>query len=367
MGPLYNSSLIPNSNYLSEAGPYAPTAGASGSWTPNPTVTAVAGANTTNSNSLGSLYYDTTTGAIQEYDPNTGTWGDPSALPDYNPNPTNSFFTSDGTQVGSQQALDSYNAASNQYSQGRDNIFNTATGSADNTVLTGRGGILSYIDSMRQAQQGVDLGRTNVIRSQQRNTENAQQMVGDGIRSSGVALSNKNAVDSSATGEIARAYGVLGNRQIQSGNNEAITKNAELDLTQAGIGTGLEAKKRDLEIFKQTEISRTVQQAQTDLTALDAQAQGAGLAQRFQIEQEKNRIKDAVTAKLGELDGLLNTESAKIAPTDVNTLRSNATTMNQAGATGGDMFNFSQDTPMNFNGGASNSGLPIYTLPRKKV
>jgi len=316
----------------------------------------------------GSLYFNTNTGQMESYNGNGNYGAVPADIaPTYNANPTHSYFTADGKQVGSQAELDAYNGAVANTTTGRDNIFNTASGTASNSVLTGRNSILDTIDSLRTGQQGVDNSRVNIQRSLQHNVQGAQQMVGNGIKSGGVMLSNKNAVDSSATGEIARAYGVLGNRQIQSGNNDAINKNAEVDLQQTAINNSKDKAKRDLDTFKTTTVDNIVRQAQIDLATLDAQAQGAGIGQRFQIEQEKNRIKDAATAKLGELDTLLATESSKIGPADNNTIMSKATEANNAGMSGGDMFNFSQDAPMNFAGGATNTGLPIYTQPRKRV
>ena len=187
---------------------------------------------------LGAMYFDASTGTIGTNDGN-GTWGHIA------PSGNTQFTANDGTSYSSQAEADARNGLYTTANTQKNNIYNTGVDTANSATLNGRNSIMDYIDSLRAGQSKIDLGRTNVIRSQMRNVDSAQQMVGNGIRSGGISLSNRNAVDSSATEQIARAYGTLGNRQIISGNDKAIDANASLDQEQLSLGIGSEKQKRE--------------------------------------------------------------------------------------------------------------------------
>lgn len=342
-----------------QAGSSGGGGGGVGSWSDAPQVQ---GASTY----AGSMYLDTTTGKVMQLN------ADGTRTPvmnDVNPNPTNSRYNSDGTpyvapdpfaQWGGKAA---YDAQVGEINTGKSNALNSATASQDASLRSGRSNILDFIGGATTKQQGIDQSRANAQFSLQEGKGDIMDMVGRGVRSGGVMLANKNAGSSGAAGQIARAYGELGNREARDVGNQFALENQGIDLQQNELNTGFETQKRKIDEFKIGQAEEIAGTARNALAALEATRVGASLPQLFAIDQEVQAIKDATMAKLSELDSLLQSERSKINPAGQQQTMAKANEMRTAGTGGPQMFNFNTNAAQMQAQGPSVAGaeLPIYS------
>jgi len=331
----------------------------------------------------GSLYLDSNTGKVMMYDApakgavNVGGGGVKTPSPyieapkmDFDPDSTKSFYNPNGTpysapvdpfaQYGGKAA---YDAQVGELNTGKSNALNSATASQDASLRGGRSNILDFIGGATTKQQGIDQSRANAQFSLQEGKGDIMDMVGRGVRSGGVMLANKNAGSSGAAGQIARAYGELGNREARDVGNQFALENQGIDLQQNELNTGFDTQKRKIDEFKVGQAEEIAGTARNALAALEATRMGASLPQLFAIDQEVQAIKDATMAKLGELDSLLQTERGKINPAGQQQTMAKANEMRTAGTGGPQMFNFNTNAAQMQNAGPSVAGaeLPIYS------
>lgn len=351
----------------------------------------------------GTLYLDTNTGKIMQYNGSGysgggggggggGAWGasyseptssSTSGFPSYSEaevlgtstsEPTYSSYTSGSIQQSQAPApppdpyaqwggRSAYNALTGEITQNKDNIVNSAGMSREAQFNQGRSSILDFIDDAKLTQEGIDQKRKNAQFSLQAGKGDIMEMVGRGIRSGGVMLANKNAASSGAAGQIARAYGELGNRENRDVNNQFELENQGIDLEQNNLTTGFDKQKRKIDEFKISQTDNIVNKAKADLAALDAQRIGASLPELFQIDQIAQEIKDATMARLGELDTLLQTKRAEVNPISRQQVLAGANQMRTAGTGGPQMFDFNTNAPDIRTAGPSVAGaeLPIYS------
>lgn len=309
----------------------------------------------------GTTYYDSATGQVMQINAD----GSRSpAMNDANPNPTRSQFNSAPVdpfaQYGGKAA---YDAKVGEINTGKSNALNSATASQDASLRGGRSNILDFIGGATTKQQGIDQSRANAQFSLQEGKGDIMDMVGRGVRSGGVMLANKNAGSSGAAGQIARAYGELGNREARDVGNQFALENQGIDLQQNELNTGFDTQKRKIDEFKVGQAEEIAGTARNALAALEATRMGASLPQLFAIDQEVQAIKDATMAKLGELDSLLQTERGKINPAGQQQTMAKANEMRTAGTGGPQMFNFNTNAAQMQNAGPSVAGaeLPIYS------
>ncbi len=319
----------------------------------------------------GSMYLDPATGQVMRLNAD----GSRSpAMNDANPNPTRSQFNSAPptrsqfnsapvdpfAQYGGKAA---YDAKVGEINTGKSNALNSAAASQDASLRGGRSNILDFIGGATTKQQGIDQSRANAQFSLQEGKGDIMDMVGRGVRSGGVMLANKNAGSSGAAGQIARAYGELGNREARDVGNQFALENQGIDLQQNELNTGFDTQKRKIDEFKVGQAEEIAGTARNALAALEATRMGASLPQLFAIDQEVQAIKDATMAKLGELDSLLQTERGKINPAGQQQTMAKANEMRTAGTGGPQMFNFNTNAAQMQNAGPSVAGaeLPIYS------
>lgn len=259
--------------------------------------------------------------------------------------------------------VESYNSMVNQLNTGKANALSGAGATMDAALRGGQSTILDYIQNAKQQQQGIDQKRANAQFSLQEGKGDIMDMVGRGIRSGGVMLANKNAGSSGAAGQIARAYGELGNRETRDVGNQYALENQGIDLEQNQLATGFDTQKRKIDEFKIGQAEEIAGTARNALAALEAQRVGASLPELFQIDQEVQAIKQQTLAKLGELDTLLASERSKINPMGQQDVFAKANEMRTAGTGGPQMFNFNTDAAqMQMNGpSVAGSQLPIYS------
>jgi len=257
-----------------------------------------------------------------------------------------------------------YDNQINALNTGKNNVYNTGIAGGEAGYTTGRGSILDFIDSARRTQTGIDTGRANVAYSQKTGADAIEGMVGRGIQSGGVMLANKNAASSGAAGQIARAYGELGNREMAGLSGQAALENQDLTMQQNDLTNSFGTQKRKIDEFKAKTINDIATTAEADLTALETQRLKSDLPTQFAIDAEIARIKEGVTAKLGELDSLLSTEQSKINPMTGAQVAAKGYQMAESGQGGPQMFNFNTNAaPMSFSTGGNVGGAsaPVYS------
>jgi hypothetical protein len=258
-----------------------------------------------------------------------------------------------------------------QITSGRQNIGTTATESAQSGYNTQQANIMDFINSAQNTQTGIDQSRKNTALSKVQGDNDIMSMINRGINSGGVMLANRNAVNSGATGQIARAYGELGNREAQGLNNQFELENQGIDQEQTSLYNSFDEQERKTNEFKIATADSIATQARQDLAMLNEQAIGADLGTQFEINQEKQRIRQGAMAKLGELDSILSSERAKFQPVNRNAAMGAARGMAAEGQSTPQQFDVNTSAAP-ISGGQSLAGanVPTYSnayLKRREV
>lgn len=247
-------------------------------------------------------------------------------------------------------------------------LFNSANTAGDGASIGQRTSIMDFMNDYGRGQRGIDQSRVNANTAKQQGSNSIRDMVGQGINSGNMMLSNRNAGNSSGADAIARAYAQLGNQQMANVGNQFEQSQSAADMQQMELGNDVTNFQRKFEDNKQASINQITQEVNTLLDGLDARMATANLPERIALDQEKGRIKAEAIAKLSQQDQLLGQERAKINPISREEQARQANIDVNAGRDlGADAFNFSTDVPAQFQGtGGFSSGLPIFTAPRKR-
>lgn len=313
-----------------------------------------------NDNSLNS-YYDTPTG-----DPAAGANNIANAK-QYVGNAYNTYNSLNGPQVLGASTGGGGGASAADFSTQKSNIYGTANEAAANQGIGINSSILDLLGSARTGQQSIDNQAVNNELARRQGYEGIMGMVGRGVRSGGVLLSNKNAADSSAAGAIARAYGDIGRRELSGVGNQYEMKNRDIGLAQTSLNEQTAAGARKINESKQQVVNNIVLDARSKFAALDAAMADASLPDRINIEQEKEQIRQQVLQTLSQYDQQLSQGVAGIQPSSADARRSEATRLAGLGQAPENSFNFSASTPAQFqNTGPYPSDLPIFSFPRKQ-
>lgn len=255
-----------------------------------------------------------------------------------------------------QSAIDQYGTAAGDIRRSAQDQF----GSSFNQQ---RGSILDYFQGdVANAQRGLNTRRTNAEMSRNAGARDIMGMVGRGIQGGNVMLANKNASSSSAKGQIARAYGQLGNQEnikLQGGYASELQdigdQQTQLDTQVNTFAT------RKMDEWKQSQAEQIANSVRDQLAQLNLAAQGADLGTLFQIEQEKQAIKDQAMAKFSELDGIIAAERAKVTPLSVQDARAKAMQNEQLGQGAPQLFSFNTEAAAPQFRQASQADLPLYS------
>jgi hypothetical protein len=260
---------------------------------------------------------------------------------------------------------------SRQFTDALGIVHSTAGGAADSGYNSLNRSIQDYIAGLNENQIGRNNQTIQNYIAKQAGTQGILNMVGQGIRSGGVMLSNKNAADSSATEGIAGAYGQMGRGQLADVGNQFAEAQNQVDLSQAADVRGLHNKESQLPSQVSDTVNGIVNSAQQQLAAIDGQMAGLSLPDRVNMEAEKQKIKNEVVAKLQGFDQILSSQgNATLAAPDQNALQQQAAQQFAAGRGPTNAFNFDTAPAAQFqNTGPFASGLPIFTFPQssKKV
>jgi len=255
-------------------------------------------------------------------------------------------------------------------------LFNTQLGVIDSSASNAgtqssgdlKNSILDYIDSLAANQTGRNNQQVDNYLAKQQGAQSITDMVGQGIRSGGVMLNNKNAGDSSAAGALANAYGQIGRGQLSSVGNQFAQAQNKIKQGHDADAVALGNKLRDLPQVQSDVVNSIVNDAQQKLGALDQQMAYMSLPDRVDMEAQKQQITNDVLAKLQGLDQLLSNQGNQaLTPEAESTALQKAGSLFSAGAAPSNAFQFSTDVPTAFqNTGPYAGNLPIFTLPSKK-
>ncbi len=247
--------------------------------------------------------------------------------------------------------------------------INTILGTSNEAAVNAGRGIGSslrdYGFQQRQGQNAINQRGIQNEASRRQSSGDILGMVGRGITSGGRTLANKNAGTSSAAGEIARAYGQIGQREMSKvGNQYALGENARaadqgLFNEQQGI------YRQNFAANKESIVGSIVSNAQSQLAELDSALRGASLPDRIAIEAEKNKIRDSARNELAQFDAMLAQEQASAKATSGEENRTKAAELSQLGQAPANQFDYNAETPTGWQGQAPAGGnLPIFTFPR---
>lgn len=267
------------------------------------------------------------------------------------------------TPWGSQAAHDK---AVGDFTSARDTTYGSIGDAENNAADQYHSSILDYLDSYAKGQTAIDRAGVQNEMGREQGRRGVLDMVGTGIRSSGVTLANRNAGSSSATEAFARAYGELGRREMSKvGNQYAIGQNnikGQADDLAAGLGTF----RRHMGEGKNTTVNSIVQDATTKLAQLNAVAQNASLPDRIQIEQEKARIRNDAMAKLTAHDSALDNGLKDHQAHSAEQNHAEGVNLLNAGTAPESGFQFNTSAPLQFqNTGPFASSLPLFLAPKK--
>ena len=255
----------------------------------------------------------------------------------------------------------------NQYAGQKQSLLDSINQRVNQEGQTYGRGVEDFLTGAQRTLTGINqkAAQNELARSQGRS--DILGKVSRGIKSGNVMLGQKNASNSSAAAAIANAYGDIGNRdnmKVEQGyqlNNE----NINTDLNNFTQDTQRTARR--IEEDKNNIINTIVNDATSQLQALDAQIAGASLPDRIAIEQEKNRIRSEASGKLSAYDAQLN-QARGLQGMTLDQRRAEAQRLASLGMAAENPFQFQPEANMQAQAGpVADYGLPIYTLPRKRI
>jgi len=264
-------------------------------------------------------------------------------------------------------AASAASSARQNFGQGRQNIMGSAQQAGQSYAGTERFNLQDVIGGLQSRQQGINESQIGAQQARNIGSQNILGMIGRGIQSGSTMLANRNALDSSAAGAIARAYGQLGQRQQTGVNTQFQTAERQNQAAQQSLE---QAKAQTIE-RKRFEYSQQAQNIAEDaarqMQALNEAAAGAGIADRINIDAEKQNLRSQAIAQLSELDRQLAGVSG-IQGASQEQIMSQATQRQQSGQAPANMFDMGALTPeqqMAQQPGAQLGQLPIYSTRRR--
>ncbi len=247
-------------------------------------------------------------------------------------------------------------------------IFDSINQWGDNTAARYGLDVQDFGNKFRQGQDALNRRGADLEAKKMQATSGILGMIGRGVKSAGNYLGGRNAGSSSASGEIAKAYGDIGRRNMSSVGNEYSAGQEQLGVDQNIFNTDAESSLNRFKLNMDEQINGQVESARAALTDLDVQMQNASLPDRIAIDQEKNRIKSELIAKLQGFDQQARQARASAQVTNTDQNRATAQTNLAAGQAPADMFSFTDQAPLELqNSGPSASGLPIFTNNKRRL
>ena len=251
-----------------------------------------------------------------------------------------------------QRARDSFNAGTNAY---RDSVNSRAT----NEGLNYKNSVIDWATGVSNQQSGIDNKAVNAEMAKSQGYKGIMSMVGQGIKSGGVMLANKNAGNSSGAEAIANAYSQLGQRQAAGVNNQYGQAQNQIGLEQSQLEASKAAQLGKFRDYKVQISNSIVDDARSKIGALNEAAANASIADRLDIAAEIENVKNTANAQLQQYDAELG--RAKGA-SSADARRAEAQRLANLGTAPDQAFNYSTEAPAQFqNSGPWASELPLWT------
>lgn len=309
----------------------------------------------------GAMYYDAATGGINTFTQNaSGGYG--WAPVDYN----NSGFqqVDPNAAANAAAAAQATTNARNNFNTGKNTLFDSVNRAGDSKASQYDLSIDQWLNSTNADQAAVNAKGVNAEMARNQGVQGIRSMVGNGIKSAGVMLANKNAGSSSAAGALANAYGQLGQRQMQGVGNQYGQAQNQIGLEQQTVDDSRALQRKTFDVWKTDNVNSIIESAQQEMGRLNADAANASLPEQIAIQQEVERIRGEAMAKLQAFD-------AKIGTYKQATTRDERMTegnrLQSIGMGGENPFQFTTEAPgSQFQYQApAGGGLPIYTYNNK--
>lgn len=302
-------------------------------------------------------YQTTATTSNQYYGGNIASPQAPAPAPAPNNTPTPDPWASTvwGSKGAYDQAVGDYNATKN-------NTMGSINDAISTSGLQQKSSILDFIDSYSTGQKGINSASVQNEMAREQGRLGILDMIGTGVRSGGVTLNNMNAGNSSATEALAKAYSMLGRKEMTKVGNQHAMGKEKIKQSQEELAGKATTFRRHAEENKTLVINSILSTATQQLSALDAAAASASLPERINLEAEKTRIRNQAMAELSQYDSILNSGISSNAPKSDAQLRQEASQMLNMGTAPENSFNYTSSVPAQFAGtGPFASTLPIFT------
>lgn len=268
-------------------------------------------------------------------------------------------------QWGGRAAFDAKVNAFNTQKQG---IFDTSNEAIGATGRSLNSSILDFLDSFKQGQNSINEKAITADQAKLQGGRDITSMISRGIRSSGVNLANKNATDSSAAEGVARAYGDIGQREMNKVGGQYAGAQREIGMDQEKLAESGAMFNRHYGENKTNAIEGIVSNARNSLAALDAQIADASLPDRIAIEQEKEKIRATALSELSRYDTVLSEGMAGVKALTPEQRMAQAAQRSTEGISLGDnAYQYDTQAPLQFQGtGPFASNLPLFTFAGRR-
>lgn len=244
------------------------------------------------------------------------------------------------------------------------NIRNNASDAFGSGARSLQGSAESLFNSIKQGQQGIDTSRENIELNRLNGVKDILGFVRSGLRQGGSRLANMNAGESSAAGEIARQFGLIGSDRMRTVGNSSFLQNREQDTAQSALDLKRGQGRTDLSRTRDDMVATIGQQVREQLANLDSQGAQLGATGQVDVEGEKQRVIDAGIGALNNIDSWLQGQLGGINPEDAAKIKTNAVALQQGGTSDITPFDFGQFPGMQVQGPAVDQ-LPLFTKTRK--
>lgn len=238
-----------------------------------------------------------------------------------------------------QSGQEAFTGAHNQLQSSAQDLFNT--------ISTG--------------QKGIDTSRENNELNRLNGIHDILGYVRNGINSSNSRLANANALDSSAAGAFARAYGQAGNDKARSVGNQAFLQGRNIDTSQDALNLQKTTGLSKFQSARDDAVNTISSNVRSALATLDQQAQGLSLPGRIAVDQQKQQIIDAGMGQLQSVDSWLQGQVGGINPESSDAVQSTARQLQSAGTAGTNLFDVGNLNPGVQVAGPAIDQLPLFT------
>lgn len=284
------------------------------------------------------------------------------------PQPTNTYTGPSQADIYAQQRAAAeakrIQAARDSFNSGRDVLNSSVNQSISDRAMAFGRGIQDWVTGYNKSQSDLDNRGINANMAKQQGMQGIMQTVGQGIKSAGTMLGNRNAGSSSASQAIADAYGKVGQQQASQVGNQYELANNQINLEQQQLSDAAALYNRRIAEDKTSIVNGIVNEAQSKIAALNEAAANASITDRMDIAGEINRIKSQAQSQLQQYDGELG--KIKQAQT-LEQRQAEAQRLAQAGTAPTQQFQYTTQTPGQFqNTGDFASSMPLFTYRLNK-